>query len=524
MPAGGSAVDNFAAGGVAAPIDGDTGVLGIAVAKNPSRPSMRAHPDSGTPITGQTIPMWSAAKALALRAHAMFPDMPTVGWDVAMTPAGPVLLEANPVWCVELAQMTHGQPLGQTRLPELVLSSLGAKKSNGNSGALLWRRLYFRARWKANRTPIRRAVLMTQQLLWPLTAAVSSVTHASYSGVAARRDGAPVIPMQIIASWCIAIRHRVWPAGYYRYRLHDPKRRPLAREFIDEQEGIELLQLITRSGERWILDDKRRFADACARFGIPHAQAVACFENGVRVDAARDQRLVLPEEDLFIKSASLFSGAGIEQWKWRAAEKRYERDGECLIAEEVIARVIERSRTGHNGNAGRTVLIQIRIRNHERLAGYSPGGAVCTVRIVTARPKGGEPEFISAALRMPSIASDIDNFGAGGLAAPIDADTGVLGAALKLYLERVDVKSHPLSGAAIDGNVIPFWQACRELCVSAHQKFPTVFSVGWDVAVTPEGPLLLEANPIWGIEVTQMAHGKPLGLTRLPKMVRTWVD
>ena len=37
MPTGGKSVDNFDAGGVAAPVDAVTGVMGAAVAKDPTR-------------------------------------------------------------------------------------------------------------------------------------------------------------------------------------------------------------------------------------------------------------------------------------------------------------------------------------------------------------------------------------------------------------------------------------------------------------------------------------------------------
>lgn len=98
MPAGKVVVDNFAAGGLASPINARTGELGTAVYKDPRLPSTDMHPDSGHRITGQTLPFWKESLALCQKAHEMFREIATVGWDVAVTDEGPKLLEANPVW------------------------------------------------------------------------------------------------------------------------------------------------------------------------------------------------------------------------------------------------------------------------------------------------------------------------------------------------------------------------------------------------------------------------------------------
>jgi hypothetical protein len=122
MPTGSSSVDNFAAGGLASPIDLQTGRLGPAVYKDPRNPDGDVHPDSGERIAGEPVPFWSEVLALCLRTHRSFPKVATVGWDVALTTKGAKLIEANPGWCVEVVQMAHGTPLGATPWPELLMT------------------------------------------------------------------------------------------------------------------------------------------------------------------------------------------------------------------------------------------------------------------------------------------------------------------------------------------------------------------------------------------------------------------
>ena len=118
MPTGTAVVDNFAMGGLAAPIDLATGRLGKAVRKDfrlLPMPTDR-HPDTGATIEGYQLPHWPDAVSLVLRAHAAidWKGVPIVGWDVALLDEGPVLLEGNNVPCSTGTQMITDVPLGDT--------------------------------------------------------------------------------------------------------------------------------------------------------------------------------------------------------------------------------------------------------------------------------------------------------------------------------------------------------------------------------------------------------------------------
>jgi hypothetical protein len=114
--------DNFAAGGLAAPVDLARGTLGLA--RRRARPfvPVEEHPDSGHPIEGTAVPFWNEALDLAIDAHREFRDMASVGWDVAITESGPVLVEGNAIWGVDSAQITHQRPLADTAVPACLLA------------------------------------------------------------------------------------------------------------------------------------------------------------------------------------------------------------------------------------------------------------------------------------------------------------------------------------------------------------------------------------------------------------------
>ncbi|MFO1059678.1 MAG: sugar-transfer associated ATP-grasp domain-containing protein [Dongiaceae bacterium] len=110
-------IDSFRLGGVTAPIELATGRLSAAMSRRSLAPVER-HPDTGHPIAGAVVPHWERVLDLVLRAHRSFPGLPTAGWDVPVLPEGPVLNEGNSCWCVELVQMPHRRPLGETIFPD----------------------------------------------------------------------------------------------------------------------------------------------------------------------------------------------------------------------------------------------------------------------------------------------------------------------------------------------------------------------------------------------------------------------
>lgn len=54
-----------------------------------------AHPDTGVAFKGRIVPFLDEALALVSRAACKVPQLPVIGWDVAITPDGPEIVEAN---------------------------------------------------------------------------------------------------------------------------------------------------------------------------------------------------------------------------------------------------------------------------------------------------------------------------------------------------------------------------------------------------------------------------------------------
>ena len=91
----GMRVDNNAAGGIVVPVDLDTGRLSEGLDGRPERVVFDAHPDTGVRLAGIVLPLFHEATRLAEKALTVFPRLTFAGMDVAVTPAGPAIIECN---------------------------------------------------------------------------------------------------------------------------------------------------------------------------------------------------------------------------------------------------------------------------------------------------------------------------------------------------------------------------------------------------------------------------------------------
>ena len=133
--------------------------------------------------------------------------------------------------------------------------------------------------------------------------------------------------------------------------------------------------------------------------------------------------------------------------------------------------------------------------------------ALNTVRLVTQLHKE-EVIIITARLRI-SINSKVDNVSAGNIVVPVDKNSGkVIGPGIYADITKPDEYTHPVTGLHFIGFEIPFWNECLQLVTQAALRIPENRSVGWDVAITSTGPLLIEGNHNWHYLILQMPDKK----------------
>jgi putative polysaccharide biosynthesis protein len=319
--------------------------------------------------------------------------------------------------------------------------------------------------------------------------------------------------------WWLSLRYNYSDHEVYRFRLFSRDRVLPTPLFLPWEAAALLYRTVILRTDRKaadILADKRRFAAWCEEQQLPTAPILMEFEGGqiTRRGIAEGES---PPVDLFAKWGTKYGGDATERWLYDEALGYVDDNGRAWTFQEVTDSLAERSREG-------VVLLQPRLVNHPALRPLSPR-ALSTIRVMTTQRPHEAPRFLAAVLRMGTGKATADNFAQGGIASPIDAETGVIGDALGIDKQhRTHVyHSHPDTDVEFAGYEVPFWKESVQLALDAHARLGQIACVGWDVAVLEDGPALIEGNWNPCTKLLQVATQVPLLTTEFAATYAAWL-
>jgi hypothetical protein len=118
-----------------------------------------------------------------------------------------------------------------------------------------------------------------------------------------------------------------------------------------------------------------------------------------------------------------------------------------------------------------------------------------------------EVHVLGACMRFGVGGNLIDNASAGGFYVPMDHIKGTL---LKYGVQNIQnngrcFRKHPDTDFVLKGFEVPFYKESIQLVKELTRLLPNKI-IGWDIAVTNEGPLVIEGNHDPGIVMTEIAH------------------
>jgi len=324
----------------------------------------------------------------------------------------------------------------------------------------------------------------------------------------------PPVLARMIATRLI---YKLQATDYCTYGLH---RQPFGAlsSFVTKAQTTRLFFSVNPAAERWRVDDKLAFHRLCQEAGLSTPEILAVVTKrsddqhrgftclGSLADVLSHIGAV-DDVQIFLKPRSDSLGTGTRYLRLRRG-----------VPHDVNNHRIDVQSFGDELDQDLRrddYLVQPFIRPHPFLAGLGSGPALGTIRVDSFFHRD-RLNYIYVLIRIPCGRNIADNFlsgRTGNLIAAVDADSGRIGAAFGRrdpafphLAERFE--SNPDTGRRIEGEQIPHWDQVRDFISRGCRLFSMLPMLGWDIAVTPDGPIAIEANSNPDIFGEQMTSGQ----------------
>jgi len=305
----------------------------------------------------------------------------------------------------------------------------------------------------------------------------------------------------------LAFVRNIAPSDAYTFRFVISPEKAKGGTYFTQREQYRIFAVLQpKTSDIRLVNDKVAFDRHLRENDLPSPEILWPQTEG-EVDGSAE----LPAVDLFAKPEGAYGGQGARLLQHQSGSPLTWSCGDTLCDQKELLALCDRE----------GLMLQRRLSNHSCLQKLA-GSGLSTFRIVTLLYPDGQVETLCAVLRMPVGGMVLDNYSAGGLIANVDLSTGRLEAAVAKDIRRGVVRHHPDSGATILGHSVPQIQDACVLCERAHGTIRGLTSVGWDIALTPQGAQIIEANINWSVDLVQLAMGQGLGETRFLNWELAW--
>ena len=278
--------------------------------------------------------------------------------------------------------------------------------------------------------------------------------------------------------WCM-LKYGI---GYLDYHVFGfaQNRGKNRKSFMTMHHNIGLTRMVNNPELYPIMNDKIQFLETYGEFiGRDWIDLRVAGADGLKA-------LCQKANTVFVKPLSDFGGTGVER-----ITPDVDTDFNALT---------ERLMSNHQYLAEEAVI------QHNELSKLCPD-SVNTLRIVTLTLNGNS-HFLYALLRVGSGHNHVDNISSGGMYTRISAG-GVL--EFPAFCDKTGLyyDAHPVTHTAFQGFTVPMFDKAVALCLQAAKVKPELAYIGWDVAITPDKPVLIEGNIRPGYDMVQNSKFNP---------------
>jgi hypothetical protein len=343
-------------------------------------------------------------------------------------------------------------------------------------------------------------------LFWPLRSTLAAWRLSR--SVGRLTDDLRSPSSQFIHQLYLAWFHGISPSMYYQMGVVRSKEMGSPMAWIQAGQVGLLARVFRKDKSLFEINDKRLFNAVLERGSVPRLQLIATLS---RDQLARpgwlDQvvRTIDSEQSLFLKPLRGRGGQGSmvlvrsgPSWEGYRCVPENSEPVFRVETRELVKRLSEHP-------SGRAWLLQRRASNHPELRAIFGEALVC-IRVVSGIC-GDEVTFLGSVLCFGAADSIISQ---NGLTVSVDLESGRLGQAFHSSESQDFLSRNPENGHMIEGVILPDWARLLDTVIAAHRRLSDYPFLGWDMALTNEGPLVIEANGNFGTGAMQKPEPKPM--------------
>lgn len=290
------------------------------------------------------------------------------------------------------------------------------------------------------------------------------------------------------------------------------------KEFTDWHQMTSFLPQIAfeRYERKWkyyfeyafLLENKIIFNDFCSHNEIPVPKVLFSFRNsrffskgGVEMSDNDVNHLLSISETtrLFAKKAIGNCGKGISVFTKKDYDY-YSLSGALIDASYI------RSFCGKDDYHFEEQLSQDRV-----LSQFCPD-TINTVRVITLNNSNYKYKIVGASIRFGRVGGYVDNLAQGGVSVSLNVETGELFEYGMREYDLTKYYQHPDTKVKFAKVIIPQWNEVKKLIYHVCSLLPPFREIGWDIALTLSGPVIVELNTGTGVYSVQM--GPEIGIAR----------
>lgn len=284
------------------------------------------------------------------------------------------------------------------------------------------------------------------------------------------------------------------------------------QDMISKECFLRLQEKVNPVSHRSLTEDKVMFHQYCTKHHLAVPELVAVFDahhasywgDGRKIETENNiaEGLSAYPYDIIVKPVHGYHGKGVFALDF-VEGKHYFSNNPDQPFSDVFERII-------NENPDQYIL-QKRLYSHQKIAEFTGNTVLQSLRLITCLNKNNQPRLIIRKIKLAQEGSLIDNFSWGvneGRLCLVN-EYGVIENTIEYdhmkkhltrrdYVENVDGKKVKFQ--------IPFWEQCVTLVLEAQKAFAPLKTIGWDVAVTDDGPYLIEGNVFWDPLTPQEGH------------------